>query len=544
MHPAAFRTKIAANLLVAAALLLLAAPLCAQSDKPAPFKDIPGYVAWMKANHKAPFNLIGANMPTGSAKALLEPRAKANSLNARPAANSQRAYQNIQVNQDRNPWPKAGISSAVNPADPRNWVVITNDFRVNATRLFYHVSTDHGRTFTDDLLVGGTDSLIGGVPFTFNVNPSVSFDNAGNSSFSVLSGNEIIDVNNNYFNLDNEIDEVQGFADGTYSNVFPTLIDAQQCSGGLFSGPFTCPGNVSQPLNTTDSNPGSPNVGTTYVYYTFFCNLNPGTCTDGTATIPSFGSVILESHSPNAETPFSPPALVSGPLINAQFSTMVIDAAGTPHIFFDDFTNAPVITMWESTLIGGVWTVSTSPVATFTYNGLGNVNWAFTDSGAVQPGCGIHQYTAYCAFSAVQVAGGSLESSPSVYVAAVNVNTGASRVARVNNDAFNAGKHHFFAWATTTPGGAVYVGWYDDRHDPLDTNVEYFVGKSFDGGRTFPIQKAVNDVPFNPCNGFQGCGYFGDYTQLVSGPGGQVHAAWADTRDGVSMQIWSQTVPF
>jgi len=544
MHPAAFRTKIAANLLVAAALLLLAAPLCAQSDKPAPFKDIPGYVAWMKANHKAPFNLIGANMPTGSAKALLEPRAKANSLNARPAANSQRAYQNIQVNQDRNPWPKAGISSAVNPADPRNWVVITNDFRVNATRLFYHVSTDHGRTFTDDLLVGGTDSLIGGVPFTFNVNPSVSFDNAGNSSFSVLSGDEIIDVNNNYFNLDNEIDEVQGFADGTYSNVFPTLIDAQQCSGGLFSGPFTCPGNVSQPLNTTDSNPGSPNVGTTYVYYTFFCNLNPGTCTDGTAAIPSFGSVILESHSPNAETPFSPPALVSGPLINAQFSTMVIDAAGTPHIFFDDFTNAPVITMWESTLIGGVWTVSTSPVATFTYNGLGNVNWAFTDSGAVQPGCGIHQYTAYCAFSAVQVAGGSLESSPSVYVAAVNVNTGASRVARVNNDAFNAGKHHFFAWATTTPGGAVYVGWYDDRHDPLDTNVEYFVGKSFDGGRTFPIQKAVNDVPFNPCNGFQGCGYFGDYTQLVSGPGGQVHAAWADTRDGVSMQIWSQTVPF
>ena len=52
------------------------------------------------------------------------------------------------------------------------------------------------------------------------------------------------------------------------------------------------------------------------------------------------------------------------------------------------------------------------------------------------------------------------------------------------------------------PGGAVYVGWYDDRNDPQDTNVEYFVGKSFDGGHTFPIQKAVNDVPFNPCNGF------------------------------------------
>ena len=28
--------------------------------------------------------------------------------------------------------------------------------------------------------------------------------------------------------------------------------------------------------------------------------------------------------------------------------------------------------MWESTLAGGVWTVSQNPVATFIYNGLGN----------------------------------------------------------------------------------------------------------------------------------------------------------------------------
>ena len=87
------------------------------------------------------------------------------------------------------------------------------------------------------------------------------------------------------------LDEVQGFADGAYSNVFPTLIDAQQCDGAL-NGPFTCPGNVTQPLNSTDSNPNSPNAGTTYVYYSFFCNLNPGTCSDGSATIPSFGSAL------------------------------------------------------------------------------------------------------------------------------------------------------------------------------------------------------------------------------------------------------------
>jgi len=88
----------------------------------------------------------------------------------------------------------------------------------------------------------------------------------------------------------------------------------------------------------------------------------------------------------------------------------------------------------------------------------------------------------------------------------------------------------------------VYVGWYDDRNDPFNTKVEYFVGKSTDGGKTFPTQMAVSDTAFNPCVGFPFCGFFGDYTQLVSGPGGVVHAAWSDTRDGASMQIFSQAV--
>jgi hypothetical protein len=45
----------------------------------------------------------------------------------------------------------------------------------------------------------------------------------------------------------------------------------------------------------------------------------------------------------------------------------------------------------------------------------------------------------------------------------------------------------FVFWASMLHGtralnGAVYVGWYDDRNDPFDTKVEYFVGKSTDGG--------------------------------------------------------------
>jgi hypothetical protein len=524
-----------------AILFLMGAPLWAQSEKPAPFKDFQSYVAWMQKNHKAPFSR-SAVLPQGAAKALFEAQAKTRAANSQNGSQSH-GYQNTKVNQDRNLWPKVDIASVVDPSDPTGWLVMTLDYRVNFPRTFFHVSTNRGKTWTDDMLVEGADPNIGSAPLSFEMSPALSFDGDGNSYLSALSGNVIVDFTNNYLNIDSEVDVTQGLSKGTYSSLNPINIDVQPCSGMLV-GPFVCDSTVSEPRNSTDANPNSPNAGTNYVYYTFFCNLSPGPCTDGTATVPSFASVILESHSATPGGPYSAPALVSGAIGNAQYSDMVIDASGTAHIFFDDFTNAPAINMWESTLVGGVWTVSKNPVATFVYNGLTNANWAFSDSGAAAPGCGIHGHTAFCAFSANQIAGGKIESTPSVYLASVNVNTGNSSISRVNSDAFNHGKDHFFSWATATPGGTVYVGWYDDRNDPLNTNVEYFVAKSFDGGHTFPIQKAVNDVPFNPCTGFPGCSYFGDYTQLASGPDGVVHAAWADTRDGVSMQIWSQTVEF
>jgi hypothetical protein len=127
-------------------------------------------------------------------------------------------------------------------------------------------------------------------------------------------------------------------------------------------------------------------------------------------------------------------------------------------------------------------------------------------------------------------------------VAVVNTQTASSKLYRVNNDTFGSNKHHFFPWATAKDDGSVYVGWYDDRNDLFSTKVQYFVGKSTDGGKTFPVQHAVSTAAFNPCVGFPGCGFFGDYNQLTSGADGVVHAAWSDTRDGVSMQIYTQAV--
>jgi len=68
----------------------------------------------------------------------------------------------------------------------------------------------------------------------------------------------------------------------------------------------------------------------------------------------------------------------------------------------------------------------------------------FRIAGTVAPGCGILEDTAYCAFSANQIAGGPPESGLSVYVAVVNTETGASSIHRVNNDPFNDWSDHFF----------------------------------------------------------------------------------------------------
>jgi hypothetical protein len=514
------------NSICAAVVALLGTLLAGRqvSAEPAP-TNLESFVKYMQAHHLAPFDREGALLPPGKVLKL--------QLNAPIIKGT-----NIKVNQDRNPWPKAEIGAAVDPASPSNYVVMSNDFRENYDHMFYHVSTNNGLTWTDDSMVGGADPVTGFIPLNFQSDPGVAFDTVGHSFLSTITGDLIFDFVNNYINLDTEIELAQGFNNGTYTSLLPTAIDDQPCSGSF--SVFTCPAQLDKPLMTVDDVSGSPNKGTIYVYYTLFCNETR--CGDGDAKVPPFSSAILESHARGAGLPFSRPRLVSGSLTQEQFSSMVIDSHGTPHIFFDDFSDPNFIRMWESTLQGSKWVVGNAPVATFVYNGLNNFQWSFRDLGAVAPGCGIHGDTAYCAFSASQIVGRRLESTPSAYVAVVNTLTSASSINRVNNDPFGNGKDHFFAWATATPTGAVYVGWYDDRNDPFNTKVEYFVGKSTDGGKTFPKQQAVSDTSFNPCVGFPGCGFFGDYVQLVSGSDGVVHAAWSDTRDGASMQIFTQAI--
>jgi hypothetical protein len=534
MNTAVRHTVIA---LVGSIALTQLAAAQSTAGKP-PFRDIQSFVAYVNAHIRAPFDRDSARLPQGAVSQIMKTVAKNKSL---AAAALTAGGHNVKVNQDHNPWPKAEIGAAVDPVTGKNYVVMSNDFREDWDYQFYHSSTNGGASFSDDAMVGGFDPVTGGIPMTFQSDPGVAFDSVGHSILSTITGNLIFDFNGDgYINQDTEIEVAEGYANGTYSSSLPMVVDFQPCSGSFTT--FNCPIQLDKPLITIDNVAGSPNKGTIYVYYTVFC-VQPTPCKDGSANIPAFSSAIVEAHAPGAGLPFSAPKLVSGFHTQEQFSSMVIDSHGTPHIFFDDFTlPRGVIRMFESTYNGSSWKLSSGPLLSFNVFASASLNWFFRLSGTFAPGCGIHGDTAYCAFSANQIVGGPLESGLSAYVAVVNTLTGATTVHRVNNDPFNDSKDHIFPWATAKSDGSVYVGFYDDRNDPFNTNVEYFVAKSTDGGKTFPTQNAVSDVAFNPCVGFPGCGFFGDYTQLVSGPDGIVHAAWSDTRDGVSMQIYSQAV--
>jgi len=497
------------------------------------FKNLEDYVKYVQSYHpKVTFDRDGVRLPQGGAAEILRQLAQ---RKAEMTAAS--AGHNVKINRDRDPWPKAEIAIGIDPTNS-SVVVMSNDFRENYDHMFYHVSTNGGSAWSDDSMVGGNDAYTGYIPLTFESDPGVGFDDKGHSFLSTITGNLFFD--NAYFsysNTDTQIIVAQGYNHGTYSLLLPSVIDTQPCIGTATT--FNCPAVLDKPLITVDSVPGSPNNGAIYVYYTVFCNSAP--CPYGSGSIPKYSSAIVESHSPGAGLPFSAPQIVSGSFSQEQFSDIVVDSAGVPHAFFDDFTGSN-INMYMSSLTGGTWMVNPTPVATFNFNKTATINWGFRLSGTIAPGCGIHGDTAYCAFSANQVGTGPAEGGVSVYLAQVNTETGRSTISRVNNDLFNASKDHIFPWATSKADGSVYVGFYDDRDDPFLTKVKYWVAKSTDGGKTFPTQTAVSDTSFNPCIGFPGCGFFGDYTQIAAGPDGVVHAAWSDTRDGASMQIFGQAI--
>lgn len=515
-----------------------------------PFRSYAEFVRFTAAHHRAPFLSTQAYTPE-------QYRAYVQQLGRGRTPSSVANGRNIRVNRDQNPWSKVSVAAAVDPNNGRNIVVATNDYRQNYSHIYYHVSQSGGKTWSDDTLSQGVDSAIS-APYNQQTNPGVAFDLEGHSYISSISSNVLSDYATNYANFDTQIDVAQGYHYGTYTSYTPTLVDYAPCNGILSAvGSFNCPGQLQRPLITVDTNASSTHKDTIYVYYTYFCNgisvasggggtatpqpLLP--CVDGSVTIPPLSSVILEADAPGAGLPFSKPRIVSDvSLTQTAFANMVIDSHGTPHMFYENYATYPTVELYEATLQNDSWQTRSTPLVSFQFNSLSNTGWNFY--GNSTPGCSMHVDTVYCAFSANQVNGGATYATPSVYTVSRDTSSDSSpvQVTRVNNDAPGDLKDHFFPWVTTNSHGDVYVGWYDNRNDPFNTKVQYYVAKSSDGGKSFPRQQPVNDVPFNPCSSNTYCTYFGDYYQLITGRDDVVHATWSDTRDGSSSQLYTQAI--
>ncbi len=167
----------------------------------------------MKANQVAASpSKTGAPSPVVPQTASAE--AEVASAAATTAAVATKSDVSVQGNQDKNPWQKVSVAAAVDPKNPKHIVVLSDDFRDGFQRVFYHVSTNGGKKWTDDYLTDGVDPGLNGLPFAMPHSAKIGFDSEGNTSIVHLSSNNIIQSNNgliSFANLDTQIDLIQGF---------------------------------------------------------------------------------------------------------------------------------------------------------------------------------------------------------------------------------------------------------------------------------------------------------------------------------------------
>ncbi len=187
-------TKRIATLVLLWACAIVSSPFAeAQSTSPT-FTDYPSYVAWMRKLHRAPFMgnaalrgkqgagvaAAAAALKKGGPLKLPVPETTSAAGTITSDATSTNAAVQVQVNQDRNPWQKVNVAAAVDPKNPKHIVVLSDDFRDGFQRVFYHVSTDGGKKWTDDYLTDSVDPSFNGMPFSTQHDAKISFDSEGN----------------------------------------------------------------------------------------------------------------------------------------------------------------------------------------------------------------------------------------------------------------------------------------------------------------------------------------------------------------------------
>lgn len=118
-------------------------------------------------------------------------------------------------------------------------------------------------------------------------------------------------------------------------------------------------------------------------------------------------------------------------------------------------------------------------------------------------------------------------------------------VVRVNDDAANQGKYHWFGTLSVAPSGRVDVVWNDTRLSPGNTQSALYHAYSLDGGQTFSTNQQVSNM-FNQSLGYPNQNKMGDYIGMISDNAGAdvaYTATFNGEQDVYYLRIPSPTLP-
>ncbi len=117
-----------------------------------------------------------------------------------------------------------------------------------------------------------------------------------------------------------------------------------------------------------------------------------------------------------------------------------------------------------------------------------------------------------------------------MFVRSTNGGSTFSSPKRVNDDAVNQNKWHWFGTLAVAPNGRIDCVWFDSRNAANNTDSQLFYSYSVDAGVTWKQNVAVSNS-FNPFLGYPQQNKLGDYITMVSdNTGGDV--AYAATFNG------------
>ncbi|MEY2493902.1 MAG: hypothetical protein QOJ45_394 [Verrucomicrobiota bacterium] len=128
-----------------------------------------------------------------------------------------------------------------------------------------------------------------------------------------------------------------------------------------------------------------------------------------------------------------------------------------------------------------------------------------------------------------------------MFVRSTNAGQSFSAPRRINDDAINHNKWHWFGTLSVAPNGRIDVVWLDSRNAANDTDSQLFYSYSRDGGATWSSNVAVSE-PFNPFIGYPDQNKMGDYITIVSDNGGG-NVAYTATFNGEEDIYYARVTP-